>query len=212
MKNKLISVLASLLIVASAHAQVTAGQLQGAGIPAEAASIIAGIGTGGTVMSNNGWLKFRNAADSADIEWAKVDASDDLFINADSGDVIKISVARTPIAQIDGSAGITMVNGNMGVNLADGAVVTPVATATAPAGGIGSLVSVVATAAPTANYIKLPATPIAGAAYHMANRSANPVVIIPGGASTLTNGATFSCAAGKLCTCRFVSASEAACN
>lgn len=212
MKNKLISVLASLFIVTSAHADVTAAQLMGAGIPAEAASIIAGIGTGGTVASNNGWLKFRNAADSADIEWAKVDGSDDLFINADSGDVIKISVARTPIAQIDGSVGMAMVNGNMGIQMAAGAVVTPVTTPTAPADGITSRVSIVATAAPTAIYIKLPSTPVPSGDYIIANRSANPLVVIPGGASTLTNGATFSCAAGKLCVCQFVGAAEAACN
>jgi len=197
-------------------------------MPSEQAEYISGILPGGSVLGNNTFLKGRNKANDADISTLKVDATDDTVLNADTGDVIKFSVANTPIAVLgsldasgfakmavvgDITAGANTVYSATtgGPNLAAGVVVTPVATATVPAGGISGRVSIIATAAPTANYISLPATPIAGAEYSVANRSANPVVLVPGGASTLTNGATFSCAAGKLCKCLATGAAELSC-
>jgi hypothetical protein len=135
-----------------------------------------------------------------------VDSSKDTIVQSD-GTKIYGRIGNTVAVTVDANK----VTAPSFVANATPAVVTPVATATAPAGGISERVSIIATAAPTANYIKLPATPVAGADYKVLNRSANPVVLIPGGASTLTNGATFSCAAGTLCSCYAASASELGC-
>lgn len=109
---KKIALLLSLLIGGSAYAQVTAQQLMGAGIPAGAATVIAGIGTGGTVINNNTWLKARNAANSADNNWMKLDATDDLVLNAATGEKIKLSVNGTALATVD-AGGLDLTTGRL---------------------------------------------------------------------------------------------------
>ena len=187
MRNKFISLIASLLFAGEVYAQVTTAQLMGAGIPGEAAAIIAGIGTGGTVQSNNGWLKFRNAADSADLEWAKVDASDDLFINADSGDVIKLSVARTPFAVAD-TSGLTFQASGQNVVLA-AYVPTMAATPVIGTNNILQGMNVIPTAAANAAAIIGASTPVPGQQFTIVNTGPNSVRLKSGGGATM-NGAT----------------------
>lgn len=50
------------------------------------------------VIANNTYAVARNAADSANINVWKVDATDDTVINADTGDVIKLALAGTAFA------------------------------------------------------------------------------------------------------------------
>jgi len=49
----------------------------------------------GSPFPNNTYVTFRNAANTADIDVLKVDGTDDTVLNADTGDVIKLSVAGT---------------------------------------------------------------------------------------------------------------------
>ena len=67
----------------------------------EIANYGGGGGSSGTLYENNVYIKWRNAADSANIDVLKVDATDDTVLNADTGDVIKLSIAGTSEVQID---------------------------------------------------------------------------------------------------------------
>lgn len=64
-------------------------------------------------FANNTYVEFRNAANLADISVLKVDGTDDTVLNADSGDVIKLSVA--------GTAEVTIADGS--VTVADSEVI-----------------------------------------------------------------------------------------
>lgn len=68
----------------------------------QAAKICGTFGAGyiGT-QANNTYISARNAANGANISVWKVDATDDTVLNADSGDVIKLSVAGTSEVVID---------------------------------------------------------------------------------------------------------------
>lgn len=52
-------------------------------------------------FSNNTWVTVRNAANSGNINMLKVDGTDDTNLNADTGDVIKFSVAGTTELTLD---------------------------------------------------------------------------------------------------------------
>jgi uncharacterized lipoprotein NlpE involved in copper resistance len=109
---KKIALILSLLTGGNVFAQVTAQQLMGAGMPAGQATIIAGIGTGGAVIANNTFLKARNAANSADNNWMKLDATDDLVLNAATGEKIKLSVNGTALTTID-AGGVDITTGRL---------------------------------------------------------------------------------------------------
>lgn len=84
---------------------------------------------------NNTYVTFRNAANLANIDVLKVDATDDTVLNADTGDIIKLSVAGTSEVQVDNdsltftgassslafgaTSGLFKVNGNTELTLAD---------------------------------------------------------------------------------------------
>ncbi len=102
----LLKLLAGLLIALNAgyvFAQSVEDDLVGLGMKPEIANYLSGILPGGAVLDNNTFLKGRNAADSADISILKVDGSDETYLNADSGDSIVLSVATTPVAQLNAS-------------------------------------------------------------------------------------------------------------
>jgi hypothetical protein len=158
------------------------------------AEVVAGIGTGGTVLSNNVYLKARNAADGADIEWMKLDSSDNLQLNAGSGKSIKLTVAKTPIPNFPS----VDVNG-FTADLAFKAGVAPrmvpytVTAATTPVVGTNMLLpgyNIVPTVAANAKAILMPATgadstPIAGKVYQIYNQGGNTIHIVAGGGATM---------------------------
>lgn len=113
MKKLLISVLLAVLSIASpSFAQTVKKDLIELHMSPEVASYLAGILPAGSVLGNNTFLKARNQANGADIEVLKVDATDDTQLNADSGDVIKYSVAKTPFAQESASQKIYNISGS----------------------------------------------------------------------------------------------------
>ena len=75
----------------------TVADLVGLGMNPELAELVASLST---TKSNAAWFKARNQANSADINIMSVDATDDTVLNADSGDLVKVSVAGTPIAAV----------------------------------------------------------------------------------------------------------------
>lgn len=94
---KKILLLVALLVATSAHAQSTRTQatanLMGLGMPGQLAAEVAGLSTGLGVISNATYLKWRNAANSANIDALRVNASnqvvlapnDTLILNQSSG-------------------------------------------------------------------------------------------------------------------------------
>lgn len=63
--------------------------------PAIAKKLISVVNTLASPFTNNTWITVRNAANLANIDVLKVDATDDTVLNADSGDIIKLSIAGT---------------------------------------------------------------------------------------------------------------------
>lgn len=96
--KRLIALL-GLLTASVATAQTTEStattNLMGLGMPAALAEEVADLVTGDAVFSNNQYIRFRNAAGSANIDVLKVDGSDDTWLNADSGDLVKIGNSGT---------------------------------------------------------------------------------------------------------------------
>lgn len=86
--KKILSVLLALFITIDAHAQTVSDDLRGYGMSAELSDYIAGILPAGSVLGNNTYLKGRNAANSADINVLKIDASDNTVLNSSASDVL----------------------------------------------------------------------------------------------------------------------------
>ncbi len=84
MKNLKIVLILSLLVSFNVSAQVTDTQLMGLGMPAALATTVASIGQGSAVMNNASYLKWRNAANSANLNVMRVDSNNDVVINAPS--------------------------------------------------------------------------------------------------------------------------------
>lgn len=135
MKRILIAITAALLWANFAHAQTIENDLVGLGMPPEQAEYLASVIPLGSTFSNAAWHKWRNAADTADINAVRVDSSDDTWLNADTGDVIKLGVGGTAEVTIDNdsltfsgasaslafgaTSGIIKLNGNTELTLTD---------------------------------------------------------------------------------------------
>lgn len=218
--KRLIAFIITFAPIVSAFAQVTAQQLMGAGMSAQLATVVAGIGTGGTVVNNATWLKFRNAANSADIKWFKGDASDNSQINAATGKVIRFSVAETPVADLGASGFATDVSyaaGGYQDKFPAAAVITPSTSVPTPSAGntLTERYTILAAGAPTAAYVVLPvATSSVGKSYTVYNQGSNPLAIVPQTGSINVTGALtpFSCTTLKECQCRGLSTSTFGCS
>lgn len=92
MKRILIGLTVLLVAANVAKAQTIESDLTGLGIKPEVASYLASVIPLGSTFDNAAWFKARNAADSADIDVLRVDATDDTELNADVGDVIKLRI------------------------------------------------------------------------------------------------------------------------
>jgi len=96
MRRILISILSALLLAGPSFAGTT-DDLVGLGMKPELAEYVAGLST---VLSNAEWIKATDQAGTGTVNMMKVDATDDTVVNADSGDLLKVSVATTPVAAI----------------------------------------------------------------------------------------------------------------
>lgn len=135
------------------------------------------------------------------------------MVNALSGEDVALGAAKTPGAYADES-GIRLPAAAM-VRQPLPVVITPATAYPTPASGtlLTEQLTMVATAAPTANFVELakattvPESPSFG----LLNPSANPVAIVPRQGDSVNNvaaGTPYSCAASKLCNCRKISTSR----
>jgi hypothetical protein len=223
-KRGLISALAAFFLLISVHAeaQTVKQDLVGLGMHSELAAYIASILPGGSVLGNNTFLKARNQAGNGDLSLLKANASDHTVLNAASGKTIILSVANTPIANM-GAIGVSGFAGNIpftsgfGVKLAAAPIMTPDTAFPTPGSGsdLVAKVSIMAAGAPTAAFVQLPlATAAVGETYQVANRSSNPVAIVPisGNTQGVAAAATpFACTTLKMCDCTAVSTSNWQC-
>lgn len=88
--KKILSALIAVLLPVTVSAQVTRqqaeDQLIGLGMPGPVANLVAGLGTGNGVVSNNTWQTARNAAGTANINVWEVDSSDNTRLNSSASD------------------------------------------------------------------------------------------------------------------------------
>ena len=217
---KKIFVFLVLIIAIRADAQVTAAQLMAAGMPAEQASIVASVFTGGAVVGNNAFIKSRDAAGSNNINVLKVDSTDDTVLNADSGDLIKFSVATTPVAQL-GSTGFTtdlpFASGGFQPIVPAAVVITPSTGVPTPSAGntLTERHTILAAGAPAAAFVVLPlATASVGKKYTVFNQGSNPLAIVPQtGVINVSAALTpFSCTTLKECECTGLTTSAFGCS
>lgn len=68
--------------------------------PAIAKKLVAVVNTLASPFNNNTWVTVRNAANSANIDVLKVDGSDETWLNADTGDMLKLGIAGTAEATL----------------------------------------------------------------------------------------------------------------
>lgn len=177
------------LIITDASAQTVENDLVGLGMSPEVASYLASIIPAGAALDNNVFLKSDNAAGSSTINVLKVDGTDDTVLNADSGDVIKLSVATTPIAQF-GSTGFST-DLPFASDAAPRLAPYTATLAATPAAGTNDFkigINIVPTAA--ANTAALLPTPLAtGQRVTIVNTMANAVRIKAGGTNTINGSA-----------------------
>lgn len=106
--KKILSLIIAGLIPLTAAAQVTRqqaeDQLIGLGMPGLQADLVAGLGTGLGVVSNNEYQTARNAAGTANINVWKVDSSDNTVINSSASDVLRLQLEDDAQRLIDFSA------------------------------------------------------------------------------------------------------------
>jgi hypothetical protein len=109
-------------------------------------------------------------------QWITIDSTGNLVLKIPSGKVAQVQVAGTPSVQIDSATGIAMQVSTQGVRLSP-YVATPATALTPGASNVLRPYSVVATAAPTAQAVKLPDSPTDGDIISIYNPSANPLIV-----------------------------------
>lgn len=93
--RRILTALLALCLTALPVQAATVDDLVGLGMNSELAEYVAGMST---VLSNAEWIQATDQAGTGTINILKVDTADDTVLNADSGDLIKLSVAATPVA------------------------------------------------------------------------------------------------------------------
>lgn len=189
LKAKIVSFVVALLLPAFAVAQQdssNAVNLTGLGMSPELARYLV---ANGIVMRNNTFVKFANATPAATaLSSIKLDATNNLFLNALSGKVGKLAVALTPVANWDQYGMLAEIG--RGYNLqpyVPTLAATPVATTGANEFKPG--LNVVPTAAANTAGFLGPKTPVPGQIFVIHNPMANTVRIKANGGATM-NGAT----------------------
>lgn len=92
----LLIVIAALSCVKFSHAD-SVSDLVGLGMHPELAEVVAALST---TKANAAWFKATDQAGTGTIDILRVDATDDTNLNADSGDLVKFTVAKTPVAAL----------------------------------------------------------------------------------------------------------------
>jgi len=213
--DKIFKIVLVVLLFTSITARAdTVSDLVSLGMKPELAELVASLST---VKSNAAWFKGRNQANSADISVMAVDATDDTVLNADSGDLVKISVATTPVAAIGAAtpvaaftpeavANLSMngrIDGVTGIALSGDAVfgagaqaklpvaiITPSVNMTpAAASNLSSSVNRLVSGSPTLAAVHLPAASTnIGKTFYISNEGSNPVLVFPSGTDKINAG------------------------
>lgn len=195
--KRLISVLLAVMVAGVSYAQtptpnpVDVNRLVGLHFsPAQAEAIVAL----GSLLANTEYVQFANQAGSGIIDALTVNGTDDTELNADTGDLIHLAVAKTPIA-IMGVSGFTTlpIAGNASV-AADKSFVFAASVptmASTPIAGTNDFklgLNVIPTAA--ANTAALLPTPVAAnVSASMINSGPNAVRVKAGGTNTINGSA-----------------------
>lgn len=237
--KRLINILVCALLMASfAEAQTVTDDLVGLGMHPELAEFIATRIPGGVNLDNNAFFKSTDAAGTGTLSMLKGDATDDTVLNADSGDMIKLSVANTPVAAVGAPAVVAAFTPLASADLFVGgkviqtdeqvfaaakgevygvAAMTPATNFTpVAASSIASRVSRLVSGSPTLAAVHLPAaTASVGKRYEITNEGTNPIVICPINATDTINATAaktpFSVAAGKIGDCLGVATGKFQC-
>lgn len=122
---KKILILAALLCAGFAHAQETRLQaessLMGLGMPAALATEVSGLTTGLGIISNNTYLKFRNNANSANLDVLRADTSDAIRLNANT--TLNLAIGGSAIAKVTSAGFAPTTDGdNTSANLGSGSL------------------------------------------------------------------------------------------
>lgn len=175
------------------------------------------------IIGNNKYLGAKTVDSQTTVPVLGVNSSANTVLNALSGKVAAIAIAKTPVFNMDSDSldpqqDVVFPAAKMVIYPAP-AVITPATSYPTPAAGtlLTEKVTLVATAAPTAAFIELPrATPIVGAKeFIVINESANPVAIVPRQGSSvnaLAAGTPYACAAAKECECKKIGADRYWCS
>ncbi len=128
--KKIISLLLAICLLPLAAAADTCSAKLVPTFPSNQATLICSTFSAGTIgtLANNTYAVARNAANDANINVWKVDATDDTVLNADTGDIIKLSVAGTSEVTIDND--LVSFTGNAGVIAAPTSVAVAVGAVT----------------------------------------------------------------------------------
>lgn len=198
MKRILLFAITFCLFASSALATpnvVVKNQLVGRGIVDTQADYLAKLFTKSSTFNTGATIKVRNSGDTADVTIATLTSSaitlgaQDVVFQSTNQVVYPVPLVITPNATFP----------------------TPVAATTpTPTYELSQQMYVVATAAPTANFVTLPvATVQPGRVYRKIwNRSGQPVAMVAQGSDTINNlsaATAFSCTTGKLCSCELTS-------
>lgn len=181
MKKILFAVLA--MVVGDVNAQPTTNDLMGLHMPP---ALAAKLGEEAVFRSNNTWVNMMNASGTP-VNAVRLNSSNNLEVNAPSGQSVLLEVAGTPVATL-GTVGFTFSSAGQGVRLP---AYVPTMAAT-PVAGTNifqpNSLNVVPTAAANTAAL-LPATPIPGDSFVIVNSGPNSIRVKAGGVATL-NGAT----------------------
>jgi hypothetical protein len=95
MKKLLSSAIALLFLINTASAQVTGQDIANTcGLAQPCSALISSIGTGGGVIPNNTWLRWRNAANTTNVDILQLDNGDNTILNAATGGSVFLRAAN----------------------------------------------------------------------------------------------------------------------
>lgn len=167
MKKFMASFLMALVVAGPSFAD-TASDLVSLGMHPELAEYVAALST---KLSNAEWIQATDQAGTGTINMIKVDATDDLVVNADSGDLVKISVATTPVAAVGAATPVAAFTPGAVANwVINGSVLTTASNSSGAFTGAGLMIG----------------TPIAGKTPAAGNASIGGTLDVAG-ASTLAS-------------------------
>ena len=149
------------------------------------------------------WLPSRDATGFGELQILGTDTSENTLINAKSGKVTKLMVAKTPVASLQ-TDGLNFTKALSGPIFPAAAVITPFVTYAAGSAALTGRNNIIAAGAPTSAFVELPAaTANVGKTLKLYNQGSNPVAIVPASGVINVSGALtpYSCTTLKTCTC-----------